>query len=336
MIGSRNRDHTEHVVAALNAGKDVFCEKPVATTIDDHLAIADALRTSGRRFMLGFTLRYSPHYRRIKQLIENDAIGEIVSLEFNETLEFNHGGYIMSGWRRFREQAGPHVLEKCSHDFDVINWLLEDRVTQVASFGGLDVFRPEKRHLADRLEYDHSGNAPYRSWLHHADPDPFTTEKSIVDNQVAILQFAGGPRATFHTNINAGQPERRLYLVGTKGSIRADVLSGTIKLRRVGFGTAEEDHSTGARGIHGEGDPVLCAHLSTAMTTGQTPNTGLSEGLESAVVCLGVDEARANNTVVDMLPMWNRVDARLREALRKSDSERHTRQQGGDSQQHRN
>jgi predicted dehydrogenase len=51
----------------------------------------DAWKASGREFVIGFTLGYSPHYRKIKQLLQNGQIGEIVSLEFNETLDFNHG-----------------------------------------------------------------------------------------------------------------------------------------------------------------------------------------------------------------------------------------------------
>lgn len=309
MVGSPNNLHREHIVAAFEAGKSVFSEKPVATTIDDHLAIYRAWKKSGNRFMLGFTLRYSPHYRRIKELVDAGAVGKVLSLEFNETLSFNHGGYIMGGWRRFRKNAGPHVLEKCSHDIDIVNWIVGDRVRRAASFGGRDFFVPENAHYVERLGRDAEGRHAYRTWQGEEGVDPFTSEKDIVDNQVAILEFGSGVRATFHTNLTAGIPERRLYIIGTEGTIRSDVLGDTIELGRVGFGESVRDESTGHRGIHGGGDPFLCRHLAESVASDNVPTTGLREGIDAAVVSLGIDEALQSGTVVDLQHLWDRVDA---------------------------
>jgi len=54
-------------------------------------------------------------------------IGDVVSMEFNETLNFNHGGYIMGDWRRKTDLSGGHLLEKCSHDYDLVNWILNSK-----------------------------------------------------------------------------------------------------------------------------------------------------------------------------------------------------------------
>ena len=92
MVGSWNAAHREHVVAAFEAGKHVFCEKPLATTVEDCVAMRKAWLASGKQFIIGFTLRFSPHYRKIKALVDEGIVGAIISLEFNETLDFNHGG----------------------------------------------------------------------------------------------------------------------------------------------------------------------------------------------------------------------------------------------------
>jgi predicted dehydrogenase len=100
MIASWNCFHRAHAVAALQAGKHVFCQKPLATNLPDVLAIQRAAAKHRGMFNMGFTLRYSPHYRKLKELLAHGAIGQLVSLEFNETLDFNHGGYIMAtGWQ---------------------------------------------------------------------------------------------------------------------------------------------------------------------------------------------------------------------------------------------
>jgi predicted dehydrogenase len=220
MVGSWNCFHREHVLAAFEAGKNVFCEKPLATTIEDCLAIRAAWRQAGIQFMIGFTLRYSPHYRKIHELLNTGAIGQLISMEFN---------------------------------------------------------------------------------------DPFSSEKSIADNQVAIIEYESGVRATFHTNMNVGIPERRMYLCGTEGSIRADVISGQIEVGRIGFDEKIERIDLGIRGSHGGGDAVLGLNIVNCMKGEENPYTGLDHGLISAFTCFAIDEAVAANAVVPLAPYWAKL-----------------------------
>jgi predicted dehydrogenase len=309
-VGSPNHLHREHAVAALQAGKHVFCEKPLATTLDDCLAIRDAWRTSGCRFVLGFTLRFSPHYRRIRELLDEGVIGDPVSVEFNETLDWNHGGFIHRDWRRHRELAGTHLLEKCSHDFDLVNWFTASRVTRAASFGGLRLFTPEHEGEMRRIGPGPDGKPPFCAWPvpPGSAEHPFTEDKSIIDHQVAILEFASGVRATFHTNCAAGIRERRMLLLGTRGAIRADVIDGRIEYQRIGWDQPRRAVEPVASGDHGGGDEVLIDEMARCMLGGDEPAVGLQAGLESAVACFGVDEALDTGRVVDLTPLWRRVD----------------------------
>jgi len=308
MIASWNCFHREQTIAALEAGKHVFCQKPLATTLDDCAAMLAAWRQSGRMFNIGFTLRYSPHYRRIKQLLDEGAVGQIVSMEFNETIGFNHGGYIMGDWRRLRQYAGTHLLEKCCHDVDLVNWMVGSRARRVASFGGLDFFKPENLRHMDRIGPDKNGRPAYQTWPGLVRLNPFTSDKDIVDNQVAILEYENGVRATFHTNCNAGLPERRMYILGTEGALRADLGEGAIQVQRIGFDTQCEDISTetDAKG-HGGGDAVLSQELVDSMLEGKPPSVGMEEGARSAVTCFAIDDAMDQGRVIDVGPYWTRT-----------------------------
>ncbi|MBN1515719.1 GNAT family N-acetyltransferase [Candidatus Sumerlaeota bacterium] len=308
MIASWNCDHCAQTVAAFEAGKHVFCQKPLALSVEECRLMRDAWQRSGRMFNIGFTLRYSPHYRKIKQLISEGRIGQIISMEFNETLEFNHGGYIMGDWRRLRKNAGTHLLEKCCHDIDLVNWMVGARAERVASFGGLDFFVPRNAHRVDEIPAQADGKKAYTTWGGLVALDPFLSDKDIVDNQVAIIEYENGVRATFHTNCNAAIPERRMYILGTEGAIRADVLTGTIHLKRIGFDTQLEDLSTEAKGGHGSGDGVLVIELAESMLRRTPPSVGLVEGLESAVTCFAIDEAMDLGAVVDVRQYWDRID----------------------------
>ena len=173
MIASWNCFHREHTVAAFRAGKHVFCQKPLAINLEECLEMYRAWRESGLLFDIGFTLRYSPHYRKIHELIAGGAIGDLVSMEFNETLDFNHGGYIMGDWRRLRENAGTHLLEKCSHDIDLANWMVGSRARWVASFGGLSFFKPGNVRHIERLGRSPEGKPAYRTWQGLVALNPF-------------------------------------------------------------------------------------------------------------------------------------------------------------------
>ncbi len=80
------------------------------------------------------------------------------------------------------------------------------------------------------------------------------------------MEFENGVRSTFHTNINSAIPERRMYINGIEGAIRADVMKGTIELKRIGWDTSLEDVSTGVSGGHGGADDILVEHLFKMMT----------------------------------------------------------------------
>jgi predicted dehydrogenase len=312
LVGSWNRFHKDHVVASFEAGKNVFCEKPLAVSLPQCLAMRKAHVRSGKKFMLGFTLRYSPHYIKIKELVDSGVIGRILSMEFNETLEFFHGGYIMADWRRLRENAGTHMLEKCCHDLDLVNWITGSVPVKAASFGGLDFFLPRNIRLLHTLGRDRQGRKAYMSWPGSTGRDPFTTDKNIVDNQVAIIEMANGIRSTFHANSNTAIAERRMYLCGSKGTIRSDVLTGTIEVKCIGHGEKIRDVSTSASGIHGCGDTVLTRHLYDIMTSPKKPMTSIDDGIKSAVAAFGIDRALDTGRMVDLRPMWKRAGIAVR------------------------
>lgn len=310
-IGSFNHLHSAQAIAALNAGKNVFCEKPLATRLEDCLAVQQAVRTNGRTFAFGLVLRYSALYQKVRELIAAGTIGELISFEFNETLGFNHGGYIFGNWRRQTELAGTHLLEKCCHDIDLANWITGSLPVRVASFGGRDFFVPEnERHMA-RLGTDSNGKTAYQVWPDPHAVNPFSAGADIVDNQVAILQYANGVRGTFHTNCNAAIPERRFYLCGSEGAIRANAVTGVVEWQRIGHGTKMETIDMGNAGGHSGGDETMATELAKTLLEGNAPQASVDDGLRSCLVAFGIDQAMEERRVVDLLPIWKQAGIAL-------------------------
>ncbi len=308
MIGSWNCFHKEQTIAAFAAGKNVFCEKPLATNLEDCTQMLKAWKQSGKSFVIGFTLRYSPHYRKIKEIVDSGVLGQIISMEFNETLHFDHGGYIHGDWRRKTEYAGTHLLEKCCHDIDLVNWIIGSRAKRVASFGGCNFFTPQNVGEIERIGKNKDGKDAFRTWPGLVSENPFTADKDIVDNQVAIIEYENGVRSTFHTNCSTVIHERRMYLCGSHGTLRADLSKGTIEYQELGYDTKLVDAKTSAKGGHGGGDEILGKSLAANMLDGTPPVSTLEDGVASAVTAFGIDDAMASGQVIDMAPYWSRIE----------------------------
>ena len=301
MVFSPNAYHREHIAAGFQAGKHVFTEKPLATTVDDCRAIHDAHQRSGRHFATGFVLRYAPLYRKVKEALDAGTIGRILSIDANENITPAHGAYIMRNWRRLTSLSGPHILEKCCHDLDLLNWFVGSVPTRAAAFGGLDFFVPGNRGLRDKYRVD--GKSPFDGWADpHAEACPFESEKDIMDTLVSILQYRNGVKVQFQATMSNAIPERRMYISGTEGTILAELYSGTLRIQRIGDPQAETQDLIGDG--HGGGDDYIMKSLYDTMVNGTQPLCSGEEGLQSAVVALCIDEAARLGSVVDMEPVW--------------------------------
>ena len=298
MVFSPNSCHRDHILAAFAAGKDVFAEKPLATTIDACKEISEAQRRSGRVFATGFVLRYAPIYRRAKELLDSGMFGRLLLIEGNENIAPDHGGYIMCNWRRLTKFAGPHILEKCCHDLDLINWFCGSLPSRVASFGGRDFFKPENNRLMEKY-----GEKTFKSWWDpHAQATPFTDDTDLMDNQVSIAEFRNRIRVTFTATMSNAIPERRLSFACAEGTMKLNLYSNIIRYRRLGDEGVTELNFSGDG--HGGGDSYIMKELYETMSRGVPPKCSGAEGLRSAVFALALDQAARNGEIVDLEPVW--------------------------------
>ncbi len=301
MVFSPNVYHEEHIAYAFKQNKHVFTEKPLATSIDGCQRIFDTHQQSGKLFATGFVLRYAPLYRKAKEILDSGKLGNIISIDANENIAPDHGGYIMCNWRRFTKYAGPHILEKCCHDIDLINWFCGTIPSKVASFGGLDFFTEENEPLMKK-----HGEKTFKSWPDpHAVESPFTSEKDLKDNQVSILEYRNNIRVMFQATMSNAIPERRMYFSCTEGTMIVELYAGTIKYSRI------NDEGTTCISLsgdgHGGGDSYIMKELYDTMVTGNEPKCSGNEGLESSVVSIMLDKAAETGTTIDLEPIWKKL-----------------------------
>ena len=310
-VFSPNLFHLEHIRLGLEAGVQMFTEKPAVVSIDETLELARLLSIHGgaNRAMIGLVLRYSQHMVDLRASLAAGQLGRIVSLEANEHIGPYHGAFFMRDWRRKVHCSGGFMLEKCCHDIDIYNMVTGSRPAKVASFGGRKSFLPENAPSSNaEAEIFHVKKSVWESI-----DDPFRSDGDIIDFQTAILQYETGASLAFHTNLNAPDEHRRFCVMGTHGMAEGDFVRGYLKVTaRDGRRLVDHDYTQGAaaKGAHYGADELMCIDIAKYLR-GEAPGLPVSvlDAMEAGIAALALDQARETGTVVDLTPVWAKLDS---------------------------
>ena len=183
-IASPPKYHLPAIVAAATAGKHVFCEKPLALSLDDADAALDAVRKAGVILQVGHMRRYDPPYAAARSRIESGEIGKVVVFKsIGRDQETSPAGACQV------EANGTLFHDSTAHDFDLARWLTGDEIVEVHAYGST-VAIPELRQV-------------------HA-----------FDAGVVNLQFASGAIGNIESFMDAKYGyDIRTEIVGTKGTL---------------------------------------------------------------------------------------------------------------------
>jgi myo-inositol 2-dehydrogenase/D-chiro-inositol 1-dehydrogenase len=185
-VATPNHLHADLAVRALDAGKHVLLEKPMATRLADCDRILAAERKSGRRVSLGHELRVSTQWGTIKRLIDEGAIGTLLYANYSLFRHPYRPG--ADGWRHDRERVGSWILEEPVHFFDLLMWYFADA--------------GDPRRVSARGHSNGGGPGMYDSFSCH-------------------LDFAGGRYATITQALTGFEHHVVMEIAGSGGSLRS-------------------------------------------------------------------------------------------------------------------
>jgi predicted dehydrogenase len=131
--------HEEHALAAIRAGKHVYLEKPMAITVDGCDRILRAARRHHVRLHLGHNMRHMTFVRKMKELIDNGAIGEVRTAWCRHFVAYGGDAYFKD-WHADRSRSTGLLLQKAAHDIDVMHWLCGGYSKLVNAMGNLTVY----------------------------------------------------------------------------------------------------------------------------------------------------------------------------------------------------
>ena len=313
MIGSPNHLHLDHIKIGLNAGIKIFAEKPIVVDEAQSFELAKLLGEFGQdQVLVGLVLRYSQHARSVRNLIDKNILGNIISIEASEHIMPWHGGFFMRNWRRKEKFSGGFMLEKCCHDIDFYNMIVGCRVKRVASFGGRSSFIPENKpenNLEEFTKYNLTG------W--QAKESVFDSDADIVDHQVAIIEYDNGATLAFHTNMRVPDEFRRFAVIGTNGMVEGDFVRGFLKAHDQQNNVVLDEDYGAAFGMvkgHYGADNLMLKDINQHLTNVEKINlpVGVKDCIEAGIIAMKIDESRKTGKIIDLTSSWSRLDKEMK------------------------
>ncbi len=177
--------HAEHMMAAAKAGKDIFCEKPIAIELERTKQALKAVEDAGVLLQLGFNRRFDHNFQRIQQLVEQGALGDVHIVNITS-----------------RDPAPPPIeyvkvsggifMDMAIHDFDMARYMVGSEVVEVYAAANVLI-------------------------------DPEIGEAGDFDTAVTILKFANGATAVIDNSRQAVYGyDQRVEVFGSKGRASAE------------------------------------------------------------------------------------------------------------------
>ncbi|OGO38361.1 MAG: hypothetical protein A2W35_03875 [Chloroflexi bacterium RBG_16_57_11] len=258
--------HLEVAIPAAEAGCSLFLEKPVSHSLERLPALEAAINRSGSKVLVGYQFRFHPGLRQVKRLVEEEAIGRLVSAHA-------HWGEYLPGWHPWedfrqgysarRDLGGGVVLTLC-HPLDYLRWLFGEVAALWAFTGRLSDFG-----------------------------------LSVEDTAEIGLRFASGGLGSLHLDYCQRPPTHYLEVIGTRGSLRWDNADGAVNLYRLG----QEGWSHFPALLGFERNTLFLdqmRHFLTVARGDKLPLCTLEDGIQGLRLALAVHRSASQGKRVDL------------------------------------
>lgn len=325
IVASPNFCHAEHAIAVFGHGLPLLLEKPIAISLDQLAGIWAASRSANHSCVIGFTLRYTPFYRKVRSLIQDGALGQIQTVHAEELMSDRLTSLYSRGkWRPDLAYSGGLLLEKCCHDLDILAFLTGSKIGSVHSFARRSFLNPipEAADNCGECRLEPDCRFAYRrilsSFQKHQLGDHFDrlasqdTDMRCVyksglgypDHQTLNLTMQNGILATFAVSMAQPRNERTISIQGTEGRLYGEFERGVITLvKRVGPNDEEREeiHIQHDGSGHGGGDTHLVRDFVALMNGDRgVVRASLRDAIEASAVCLAADRSVLEGRTVSL------------------------------------
>ncbi|MDU6263444.1 MAG: Gfo/Idh/MocA family oxidoreductase [Anaerocolumna aminovalerica] len=258
--------HYVSTMEALEKGYHVLLEKPMSDNEQECINMVEKAEKKNVILMVCHVLRYAPFFEKLKEIIDEERIGQLVNIEMTENCAYWHfvHSYVRGVFRN-ETISSPFILAKSCHDLDLIGYLTGKKCLSVVSEGNLKYYRKENApegapdycldgcphettcpYFAPRLYLKQISLVGWPTQTISADTSfaaryealkngqygrcVFHCDNDVCDHQTAIFNMEDGLIASFNMTGFSSENTRTLRFYGTKGDIRGHLERGELEV----------------------------------------------------------------------------------------------------------
>lgn len=333
LICTQDSMHMEPLKKAMELGYDILCEKPISPVKEELITLRDKTEAYSGMISVAHVLRYSPFFRKIKEILDAGTIGELINVQHMESIGYWHmaHSFVRGNWRN-TEESSPIILAKCCHDFDILLWLTGKKCVSVSSFGSTKLFKAE--NAPEGAPKRCTDGCPHRSecafyapkfYLEHpkAVVDGFrrvvTMDESVeglmdalkngpygrcvygcdndvADHQIVNMQMEDGLTISFTMSAFTNECDRTITLQGSKGEIFGRMERDEIIVTDFLTGNQTIYHLNTPKVGHSGSDAAMMKELTALISQGrQRENvSNATQAIDSHLIAFAAEESRLN------------------------------------------
>jgi predicted dehydrogenase len=328
--------HFGPCIAALEKGYDILLEKPISPSEKECRQILALARKTGRIVAVCHVLRYSPYFKKLRELMHDGTIGEVVSMQHLEPIGNVHmsHSFVRGNWHN-SAATNPIILAKSCHDLDIIKWMIDKPCKNIQAFGDLKWFKKEnapagstarctdgcaaeatcpysaikiyhkdrqRLHVFDMPENNEQHSEHIMQKLRTTDYGRcvYRMDNDQPDHYIANMLFKDNVTASFSMEALTSYEGRRTRVMGSKGDIVGDMESFVVTDFLTGKQTTWKQDETD---MHGGGDWHLVEDWLVAIDK-QNPSllsSTIDASVESHLMGFAAEKSRKQLKVVSIV-----------------------------------
>ena len=334
LICTQDQQHYTPAIKAMEMGYDVLLEKPMSPNEKECKEIAECSERTGRTLAICHVLRYTSFFKKLKELLDEGRVGQLVSMHLSENIAYWHfsHSYVRGAWRN-KELSSPIILAKSCHDMDILYWLVGAKCKNISSFGNLVQFKAENAPegaparcsdgcpASDSCLYYAPNMYVHmeHSWLSTANRSQdnidqvledlktsqygrcvYRCDNNVPDHMVTALEFENGVTGTFNLCAYTNECFRQIRLMGTLGEISGDMEKDEIRVIDFSTGNTETINLMKSTAGHGGGDEGIMESFIASLRAGSAALTNGNESLHSHLMAFAAEESRVTGKTINV------------------------------------
>lgn len=274
----------------------------------DLLALRAAKEASSSEVVVSFPLRVTPLVQLAKEIIDSGKIGTVEHVQAWNNVPY--GWCYYQSWYRDENETQGLFLQKATHDFDYINYLLGIAPRSVCAMTSKQVYKgdhPAGLRCDDCDEHDSCLESPFHAFYTKMESPRvqasglmcgFAVDTGNEDSGSAIVEYETGMHVCYSQNFFARKTasKRGASLFGYKGTVEFDWYTDELKVHMHHTPRLESYKMNTAGASHGGGDTVLVDNFIRVIRDGAKSVAPLDAGLLSVLMCLKAKESAATKT----------------------------------------